>query len=260
MPDPLYLYLVNCSQLVKSRNTFNAKSVYHLYFRFVKKYSAITILLLLFTLQVFSQKKSVKVIQFSGYALTADSLIGVPFVHITILNRGRVAEAGPDGFFSFAAVEGDTLYFTSVGFKPAVYIVPTKMEGDKYSVIQPMTRDTKFLPTTYIFPWRREDFHEVFMETHPPMTDMERAKENLNRERLAALGAKMEPDGREAAAQTQRNSSAAKYYYGQVAPQNIFNPLAWAQFIQAWKNGDFKKKDKSDTPAPAADPNANPQY
>ena len=226
----------------------------------MKKYSIIAILVVVFTAQVFSQKKSVKVIQFSGYALTADSLIGVPIVHITILNRGRVAEAGPDGYFSFAAVEGDTLYFTSVGFKPAVYIVPVKLESDKYSVVQPMTRDAKFLPTTYIFPWRREDFHEVFMETHPPKTDLERAQENLSRERLAAAGVKLEPDGPSAAAQAQRNSSAAKYYYGQVAPQNIFNPLAWAQFIQAWKNGDFKKKEKTDSPSPTPDPTANPQY
>jgi len=30
---------------------------------------------------------------------------------------------------------------------------------------------------------------------------------------------------------------------GQVPPQNIFNPIAWAEFIQAWKRGDFKRKD-----------------
>jgi hypothetical protein len=247
--------------LLKAFKTFNPKSVYHLYFRFVKRYSVIAILLLAFAFQASSQTKGVKIVQFSGYVLTADSLIGVPFAHITVMNRGRVAEAGPDGFFSFAAVEGDTLFFTSVGFKPAVYIVPTKLEGDKYSVIQPMTRDAKFLPTTYIFPWRREDFREIFINTHPPETLMEIARKNLDRETLRTLSNKTAPDGPEQAAQLQRSSSAAKYYYGQVAPQNIFNPLAWAQFIQAWKNGDFKKKNDpgSGTPAPV-DPNANPQY
>ena len=35
--------------------------------------------------------------------------------------------------------------------------------------------------------------------------------------------------------------SSTKYsYMGQNPPQNIFNPLAWADFIQAWKRGDFK--------------------
>jgi hypothetical protein len=33
------------------------------------------------------------------------------------------------------------------------------------------------------------------------------------------------------------------YYAGQTPPQNIFNPIAWAQFIEAWKRGDFKRKD-----------------
>jgi len=211
-------------------------------------------------MQVFGQKKDVRIIQFSGYVLTADSLIGIPFAHITILNRSRVAAAGPDGYFSFAAVEGDTLYFTSVGFRPAVYIIPSKLEGDKYSVIQPMTRSSSYLPTTYIFPWRREDFHEVFMETHPPETLTEIAKKNLDRERLVAAGAKLEPDGREQGERALQNRSAQTYYYGQVAPQNIFNPLAWAQFIQAWKNGEFKQKGSSPESVPAVDPSSNPQY
>ena len=32
------------------------------------------------------------------------------------------------------------------------------------------------------------------------------------------------------------------YYAGQTIPNNLLNPIAWAKFIQAWKNGDFKKK------------------
>ena len=217
-------------------------------------------LLLALTLQGFGQKKDIKVIQFSGYVLTADSLIGIPFAHVTIMNRGRIAEAGPDGYFSFPAVEGDTLYFTSVGFKPAVFILPLKLESDKYSIVQPMTRSTQYLPPTYIFPWRREDFHEVFMETHPPETLAEIARKNLDRENMAIAGSKTHPDGPSAAAQSLRNSSAQRYYYGQTAPQNIFNPLAWANFIKAWKDGDFKRKDKSETPVPEPDPTATPQY
>src|ERR1043166_5538602 len=96
-----------------------------------------------------------RLIQFSGYALTSDSLMGVPFTHITILNRGRVATAGPDGFFSFAAREGDTLYFTCIGFSPSKYIIPEKLQTDKFSVIQMMVKNDIFGPTTIIYPWRR---------------------------------------------------------------------------------------------------------
>ncbi|MBL7892109.1 MAG: carboxypeptidase-like regulatory domain-containing protein, partial [Bacteroidia bacterium] len=33
------------------------------------------------------------------------------------------------------------------------------------------------------------------------------------------------------------------YYAGQYPSYSILNPIAWTQFIQAWKRGDFKKKD-----------------
>ena len=36
-------------------------------------------------------------------------------------------------------------------------------------------------------------------------------------------------------------AEAQKYdWAGQAPPQNIFNVFAWAQFIEAWKRGDFK--------------------
>lgn len=190
----------------------------------------------------FSQKKD-RLIQFSGYALTADSLMGVPFAHITILNRGRVATAGPDGFFSFAAHEADTLYFTCVGFSPVMYIIPEKLESDKFSVIQMMTKSDIYLPNTIIYPWGgREQFPQAFKDLRLPDDDLQRAKRNMDRERLAELGEKLEMDGGEATNIALRNSSARTYYYRQNPPQNIFNPLAWAEFIRAWKRGDFKKQ------------------
>ena len=64
----------------------------------------------------------------------------------------------------------------------------------------------------------------------------------MDRERLAELGERLEQDGGEATSLALRNTSAKTYYYGQTPPQNIFNPLAWAEFIRAWKRGDFKKK------------------
>jgi hypothetical protein len=34
------------------------------------------------------------------------------------------------------------------------------------------------------------------------------------------------------------------YYAGQYPSISLLNPVAWAKFIQAWKNGDFKRKEK----------------
>jgi hypothetical protein len=207
----------------------------------VRKTIILSLLALSF-LAALSQGKE-KLIQFSGYALTADSLMGVPFAHITVLNRGRVATAGPDGFFSFAAHEGDTLYFNSIGFTPVRYIIPEKLENDKFSVIQMMTKSDIYLPNTIIYPWGgREQFPQAFKDLRLPDDDLQRAKRNMDRERLAELGEKLEMDGGEATNIALRNSSAKTYYYGQNPPQNIFNPLAWAEFIRSWKRGDYKKK------------------
>lgn len=211
----------------------------------MKRISGILLLMFLFCAATQAQKKNLKVVQFSGYAVTSDSLIGVPFVHITVLHTGRVATAGVDGFFSLPVLEGDTLYFTSVGYKTSEYIVPKGLADEKFWAIQLMTRSERYLHETVILPWRREDFHQVFMNTHPPKTDLERAQENLERERLAAMGEKLERDADEATEQNLRERSAQTYYYGQVPPQNIFNPLAWAEFIQAWKRGDFKNSNNN---------------
>lgn len=169
--------------------------------------------------------------------------MGVPFAHITILNRGRVATAGPDGFFSFAAHEGDTLYFTCIGFKPVMDIIPLNLENEKFSIIRLMSKADVYLPSAIIYPWGgREQFPQAFKDLRLPDDDLERAKRNMDRERLAELGEHLERDGNEATNVALRNTSAKTYYYGQNAPQNIFNPLAWAEFIRAWKRGDFKKK------------------
>jgi hypothetical protein len=40
-----------------------------------------------------------------------------------------------------------------------------------------------------------------------------------------------------------RQQASNYYHYGQRPPMNIFNPIAWKKFFDAWKKGDFKKKD-----------------
>ena len=197
--------------------------------------------------QPLAPKKDAKVVQVSGLCATADSMIGVPYVRITILNRGISSYAKVDGFFSFAAAEGDSVFFTSVGYRPVLYIIP-KVDEDKFTIVQLMTRNDINLPQTIIFPWGdRANFPKYFEDLRLPEDQLDIAKRNLDRERLAALGESLRYDGEEQAEQSLRNRSAQTYYYGQVAPQNIFNPLAWAEFIKAWKNGDFNKKNNNNS-------------
>lgn len=214
----------------------------------VKRF-AIALFCLLCGLRSFAQQDTTKtsttehLITFSGYALTADSLMGVPFAHVTILNRGRLAQSGPDGFFSFAAHPGDTLIFTCIGFQTSQYVIPKQITGDKFSVIHLMSHTDYYMKDVIIWPWGdREGFKQAFRDLRLPDDDLQRAKRNLERETLAELGKQLEMDGGEATHMALMNNSAKTYYYKQTPSQNIFNPLAWAEFIRAWKNGDFKKK------------------
>ncbi len=190
-----------------------------------------------------------KVVQFSGFVMTSDSLQGVPYTHITIRNRGRVATAGADGFFSFAAQEGDTLYFTCIGFKPSVYILPQTLEKDKYSVIQLMSRTEYYLKGTIIYPWGDKDgFKRAFRDLKLPKDDLQRAEENMDPQMLAALAQQLQPSGGEASSRALRTSAYQKSYWGQSPPNNLLNPFAWYDLYKSIKRGDLKIKSKSDLP------------
>ena len=49
-------------------------------------------------------------------------------------------------------------------------------------------------------------------------------------------------DGAGATAMQFRNVANRAYYAGQQPPMGILNPASWAEFIKAWKRGDYKKK------------------
>ena len=82
--------------------------------------------------------------------------------------------------------------------------------------------------------------YENFPETNSPGGSPVR-KNNNEAQRRALLNS-LPADGREAVNYQLRQQANKAYYAGQVPPMNILNPAAWLDFIQAWKRGDFKKK------------------
>lgn len=184
-----------------------------------------------------------QLVQLSGLVLTSDSLIGVPYATVIVKGTGRGTVSNGQGFFSIVAAQGDELIFTSIGFNNGYYKIVDTLDEQRYSIVQLMTPDTIFLPETMVFPWpTKEQFREAFLSLNIPAGDIEIAKRNLEKQRLMELGETLAYDPGETA-QLYLRSEAQKFYYaGQAPPMNIFNPIAWAKFVQAWKNGDFKKK------------------
>lgn len=201
------------------------------------------LLLAVFCFQTAFSQHQDKLIQFSGLVLTSDSLMGIPYTAVIIKGQGRGTIANYQGFFSLVAQKGDKILFSSIGFRPEEITIPDTLSKNKYSIIQLLTQDTVHLPTVLIYPWpTREEFKRAFLSLNIPDDDFERAKRNLEREKMKEIGEIMAMDAKEATDYYFRREAQRFYYTGQVPPQNIFNPVAWANFIEAWKRGDFRKK------------------
>ncbi len=182
-------------------------------------------------------------IQVTGLVLTSDSLRAVPFTHVYVKGSGRGVVANYKGFFSMVVTHGDTLVFSSVGFKKAEFTVPHNLDKPRYSLIQLLTRDTIYLDETVIYPWPTPgDFKRAFLTLDIPDDDLERAKKNLDQSLMNELASQMPADANETVDYYQRQEADRYYYYGQQPPMNIFSPLAWADFVKAWKRGDFRRK------------------
>jgi len=186
------------------------------------------------------------VVELYGVVMTADSLQGLPAVSVIVKVQNRGTLTNDQGVFSIVVLKGDTIEFTSVGYKPKKVTIPTNIAGNQYSLIQLLVTDTVYLAATIIRARpTKEQFERDFLKTQVPDDNLEIAQQNNDPATRRALMATLPRDAREATTYY-LNQQAAKYYYaGQTPPQNIFNPFAWSQFIQAWKRGDFKSSNNN---------------
>ena len=220
----------------------------------MKKLLYIILVSLIFPLAMSAQRGERQIVQFSGFAMSSDSMMGIPFAHIGCKGTTRAGTARVDGFFSYAVAEGDTLIFTSIGYSPYTYIVPYGNVDNKISTIISMEKHEYKFRDVMIYPWGDPaNFHNYFVHVKIPKTLQEIGEANTDRQLLAAIGQYMPVDGGEATQRFMQYQAVQASYYNQQAPQNIFNPLAWAEFIKAIKNGDFKPKPAPTAPAQPQD-------
>lgn len=183
-------------------------------------------------------------VQITGVTMTADSLMAVPYVTIDIKNRDRGDVSSFEGVFSIVCRKGDVLVFNALGYKEKEYKIPTELQGQHFSMVQLMTQDTFYLPETIItdnLPSGAEfDYAFRYWDLHDDMYMI--AKQNVGDKKLRYYYVTQPQSGREAQSNYMRTSANNAVYYGQAPAQNIMNPLKWAEFINSWKRGDFRKK------------------
>lgn len=183
-------------------------------------------------------------IQFSGVVVTGDSLKPVSFTHIVIKGTSRGTISDYYGFFSFVARPGDIVVFSSIGFKKAYYKIPDTLTTDHYTMFQVMQTDTLYLPETIIYPWPSpSQFKNAFLSLRVPDDDYDRARKNIAMMTAREYFMKAPMDGSTNYKNYIQNQIQNYYTAGQMPVNNFINPFAWASFIKAWQNGDFKKQD-----------------
>jgi hypothetical protein len=213
-------------------------------------YSIITCLLFICLLQGESKgqgnsNRDKSLIQFSGVVVSADSLQPIPFTSVIIRNARRGTITDFYGFFSFVAMKGDTLDFQYVGFKTNSFVIPDSLSDQHYSIIQVLVRDTINLKEAVIYPWpTKDEFKRAFVELKLSDDDLKRAQRNFELAAMKEVQAQVIFDGGLNYQMAVQQRQTQLYSQGQFRSISLLNPLAWAAFIQSWKDGAYKKKDK----------------
>jgi hypothetical protein len=194
----------------------------------------------------FSQSETLKpqkLIQLSGVIVSSDSLKPIPYstVYNKTVKRGTLSDSY--GYFSTVVLPGDTLIFNRFGFYKSSYIVPDTLRDDRYSIIHVLQVDSINPILITIYPWpSKEDFARAFVEMQPYDDALRRAQKMLSGSNLAYLASTIEADA-SSTYSWQRNQQYTKLYsIGQGPVNNLFNPVAWSQFVDAWKSGKLKRE------------------
>jgi hypothetical protein len=211
--------------------------------KFLRYFLIISLPFLSFKAQAQFESFKDSVVQLYGVVMTADSLRALPAVSVVVKGTGRGTITNNQGVFSIVVLKGDKVEFTSIGYKPKTAEIPRNIEGNQYSMIQLMVTDTVYLPATIIKARpTREQFERDFVNTPVPDDDIEIARQNNDETKRRILARTLPSDGKEATNLNLKQGAQKMYYTGQTPPMNIFNPVAWGEFVKAWKRGDFKKK------------------
>lgn len=182
------------------------------------------------------------VVQVSGMVVTGDSLTPLPFATVYRVRDERGTMTDVRGFFSMPALEGDTIRVSSVGYIGNAFVVPAQAAEARYRVVQPLLRDTVVLDEAFIYPWpTRERFRTDFLALDVALDAYSLGNQRLNDldafDRLVNIG----DDAQGAYAARMQQQAIQAGQLGQVPTVSLLNPVAWAQFFQALRNGDLKR-------------------
>ena len=166
----------------------------------------------------------------------------IPDVHI-INVRDKTGTTGNErGMVSFIVRSSDSLLFRCIGYKNTLVVIPSDFTDTHYPRDVYMLSDTIHLSEIKVFPWKTyAEFKVAFIKLEIHDEDYKRAEKNIALVK-AQLNMDFDPDADLSYRYAMQQHYDKLYYKGQYPSISILNPLNWAKFFSALKNGDFKSK------------------
>ena len=90
----------------------------------------------------------------------------------------------------------------------------------------------------------KEEFKRAFLELKIPDDDLRRAEKNIQLAEMKTIQEQVAYDGSINYQYQLQQQQSKLYSAGQYPKNNLFNPIAWAAFIKAWKDGTLKKQEE----------------
>jgi hypothetical protein len=184
------------------------------------------------------------VIQLSG-VIVNDTAKSLPFATVAIPNREKGTVSDFWGYYSIPVYADDTIRYSSVGYKKQVFIFPEDFEGEHYNHNVTLITDTIILLEAVVFPWNTYDqFLRAVVELELPEDDLARARKNIAMLQRQLISDEYQVDASLNYKYFMESKYNQAYTAGQYPSVSLLNPLAWAQFFEALKDGLFTKKNK----------------
>lgn len=185
-------------------------------------------------------KDSVHYIQLTGIIIS-DSLYRVPYARVGDVSTRRGTIADFYGYFALVVHPGDTIQFSSIGFKKKYYIVPDSTTLKEISLVQIMTEDTIMAEPVNVYPWpSREQFANAFVNMELPNDELKLAQQRLSPQEMAFVGELLTADGGQAYSASRVLQYQQNYTRGQGPVNNLLNPAAWGEFLQGIGTGRYQ--------------------
>jgi hypothetical protein len=209
-----------------------------------------TIVLSIIAINVSGQhlnRKEVKkknLVQLSG-RLTDELLKPLPYAHVLVLNNYKGTITDKEGKYSFVTQMGDTIMFSTVGYKRKIIIIPDTLQEPFLNLEVILDIDTFMIGEVVIYPWKTyEEFKDAFLNLRLPDDDMERARKNIALIKTQIILDET-PNARENFNYILAQQYRETFNQGMYPTYSIFNAFAWVKFFEALKRGDFKKYSKT---------------